>query len=51
MIIRERGYYIFYPSQNWYFPISSKKEINIVKNLYNNRTEEDIQEYENYIKC
>jgi hypothetical protein len=45
MNIRERGYYIWYPSQNWYFPISSKKEVTTVKTLYSQRSQEDVDQY------
>lgn len=42
---RERGYYLFYPSLNLLLPISSSKEIDIVKTRYMNRTKKDIVEY------
>lgn len=43
---RERGYYVFYPSQNLLFPISSDKEVDIVRNMYNKRSNQDMVEYD-----
>lgn len=42
---RERGYYVFYPSQNLLLPVSSWKEVDIVKNIYTGRSKKDILEY------
>lgn len=43
--VRERGYYLFYPSQSWLLPIRSKDEVLVVKNNYLNRGEQDKQDY------
>lgn len=42
---RERGYYIWYPSQNLFFPIKSKEEVKIVNMAFSNRTEEDLANF------
>lgn len=44
-VARERGYYMFYPSQNLFLPVSSWKELDIVKTIYTNRSDQDIREY------